>query len=169
MSNHSPSKIRQVVTPSFEELKHRAYLNEFTFYTENKVHKIEIIVRDINTIPELSPEEKLFVDDIMHQLGDHSNSRHYYEKVCRTVDRNLIYRALSEVKEEQTFGEIKKQGSTFHNKNQEISERDGNLGTDDQIGRTQHNSHGNITYPYFQFIFSIKVYVHFYRNEISSV
>lgn len=117
LSNHSPSKIRQVVTPSFEELKHRAYLNEFTFYTENKVHKIEIIVRDINTIPELSPEEKLFVDDIIHQLGDHSNSRHYYEKVCRTVDRNLIYRALSEVKEEQTFGEIKKnKGALFTTK-----------------------------------------------------
>jgi len=110
LSNHSPSKVKQVITPSIEELKRRGYLHEYTFFTENKVCKIEIVVKGTNSKRvELTEEEQFFVDEIIQQTGDsNSRSRRYYEKITRTVDRNLIYRALSEVKEEHYLGEIKK-------------------------------------------------------------
>ncbi|MEO2054552.1 MAG: replication initiator protein A [Nitrospira sp.] len=119
LSNRSPSKIRQVITPSFEELKRRGYLSDFNFYTENKVHIIEIKVRGTNPKKtKLSEEDQFFVDEIIRQTGDsNSQSKKYYEKVCKTVDRNLIYRALSEVKEEDHLGEIKKsKGALFTTK-----------------------------------------------------
>jgi len=119
LSNHSPSKIKQVITPSFEELARRGYLSDFTFYTENKIHKIEIVVRGTNSKKTaLTKEEQFFVEEIIQQIGDNNTqSRQFYEKVCKTVDRNLIYRALSEVKEETYLGEIKKsKGALFTTK-----------------------------------------------------
>lgn len=114
LSNHSPSKVKQAVGPWFEELKRRTYLDDFTFYTENKIQKIEILVKGINTNLGLSEEDRFFVEDIIHQLGEDVKSREFYENVCRTVDRNIIYRALSEVKEEYTFGKItKSKGALF--------------------------------------------------------
>lgn len=116
LSNHSPSKIKQVVTPALEELVKRGYLNDYMFYCENKVHKIEIKVRGTMGESELLPEDQVMVDDIIQALGDR-HSRKFYEKVCKTVDRNVIYRILSEVKEEGNFGEIKKsRGALFSSK-----------------------------------------------------
>lgn len=114
LSSHVPSKIKERLSPWFAELKDRGFLSEYNFYTEGKTKKIEIIVSNANQATKLAPEEVFFVSEIMAALGENPKSRSYYEEVCRKVDRNLIYRAISEVKEEETFGEIKKsKGALF--------------------------------------------------------
>ncbi|MFY9268151.1 MAG: replication initiator protein A [Candidatus Manganitrophaceae bacterium] len=114
LSSHTPSKVKERLSPSLAELKDRGFISEYNFFQEGKTKKIEIIVSNTASPSKFTPEEEFFISEIMETLGEHPTSRNYYEKICRTVDRNLIYRAISEVKEEQTFGKIKKsKGALF--------------------------------------------------------
>lgn len=117
LSSHIPSKVKERLTPSLSELKDRGFISEYHFFQEGKTKKIEITVNNPSSASKVTPEEEFFISEVMESLGERSASRPYYEKICKTVDRNLIYRALSEVKEEHIFGEIKKtKGALFATK-----------------------------------------------------
>lgn len=117
--HHSPSKIKQSILPGLEELNRRGYIASFRFFTEGGISKIEIIpgLDGNNSLNGTRSEETdAFVEFLTQELGDHW-SRDYYRKLCTSVDRNFIYRALSEIKEEAQFGEIKKnKGALFTTK-----------------------------------------------------
>lgn len=123
----SPSKIKQSIIPGLEELKSRGFLEKLAFFLDGEP-KIEIIVRNTQTSEGssvFSNEERFFVDEIISQLDD-EKSREYIEHLVKTVDQNTIYRALSEVKEQQNFGGIKKsKGALFNAKIQRYLEEAG--------------------------------------------
>lgn len=109
----SPSKIKQSILPGIEELHRRGYISAFKFYSERSLAKLEIRQKKDTDI---SDENEYMVQELIAQLGD-PWSRDYYKKLCATVDENLIYRALSEVKEEMLFGEVKtSKGALFTTK-----------------------------------------------------
>ncbi|MFQ5641828.1 MAG: replication initiator protein A [bacterium] len=120
LSSHTPSKVKQVITPALEDLTENEYISSYRFYSENKVQKVELKIKKGSAKKqqsELSDVDEFLVDHIIHELGDQNYPRSYYENMCKTVDHNFIYRALSEVKEESTFGEIKKsRGALFTTK-----------------------------------------------------
>lgn len=113
--HHSPSKIKQSILPGLEELKRRGYLFDFRFFTDGRIRKIEIIPGKDHKVSDENENGPL-VEEIIEQLGD-QKSRDYYKKICADVDPNFIYRALSEVREEANFGEIRKnKGALFTTK-----------------------------------------------------
>ncbi len=119
LTSHTPSKVKQVIMPALEILKKNDFISEYTFYTEHKVKKIEIKIKKPDkksTNSESSSVDQHFVDYIIKELGPTHGPRSYYENLCKTVDENLVYRALSELKEECLYGEVNNRAALFTTK-----------------------------------------------------
>ena len=101
-----------------------------------KVHPIDTYINDtkLNNVKEnvilkkgkRSQEKELLAKEISEQLED-SHSLGFYRKIVDTVPENLIYQALSEVKDTYLMGKVKKSRAALFNSVIQTKARENNI------------------------------------------
>ncbi|MFQ5730107.1 MAG: replication initiator protein A [Waddliaceae bacterium] len=113
-----PSKIKQGILPGLTLLKNRGYIKDFTFSKPKPLK--DILTVYLKKQGEVDPEVKEIAnslyDAMVRHLGTSESCDKRYRKISETIPPSLIYRAISEIREEERDGEVRSPQGLFFTK-----------------------------------------------------
>lgn len=119
LTKRPPSKIRQCILPGLNLLKERGYLVDYSF-RKSVGSKGEALIVRVKGKEDIDPEVKAVAEsifeDIVRNIGVEHRSEKFYRRICEKLPRNIIYRALSEVREEEQHGQVQSKIALFTTK-----------------------------------------------------
>jgi len=125
LSKRPPSKIKQSILPGLQLLKDRGYLTEFSF-SKPPGGRGEILTVKVKKEDEVDPEVKALADSlfeaIVRYVGVEERSERFYRRVCERLPPQIIYRAISELKEEAREGSVHSKIGLFTTKIKRFAE-----------------------------------------------
>ncbi len=113
-----PSKIKQAILPGLKLLKERGYLKAFECAKNKRGGDILTVIlrKDTDQDPEVRAIADALVDTMMRQIGPGEICEKRYRKISETIPHDMIYRAISEIREEEREGEVHSRIGLFFTK-----------------------------------------------------
>jgi|SRR5579863_608474 len=128
LTKRPPSKIKQCILPGLILLKDRGYLIDFSFSKQPgaRGETVTVHVKKENDIdPEVKALANSLFEEIVKVVGVEQRSEKIYRRICEKVPRNMIYRAISETKEEYREGSVRTKIGLFITKIKRFAEEAG--------------------------------------------
>lgn len=116
LAKYKSGKLRQLLTPALAALKERAFLLGYAFERGKAGPKLVVQFarpgRSERAREPLSTEQQLLLDEIMELTGDRY-SRNFYRLAVLTLERELVYRALSQTRVALRAGEVRTSAARY--------------------------------------------------------
>ncbi len=109
LTSRPPSKIKQGILPGLNILKNRGYLKDFEFSKSKQgADLLTVVLKKENEVdPEVREIANALYETMVRYLGKNETADAQYWKIAETIPSDLIYRAISEVREEKREGTVR--------------------------------------------------------------
>jgi len=118
LTSRPPSKVKQAILPGLKLLKERGYLTSFEFSKNRRsVDMLTVVLKKAHERdPEVREISDALFDTMVEHIGKGETCEKRYKKISESVPRDMIFRAISEIREEEREGDVRSRIGLFFTK-----------------------------------------------------